>query len=89
MLQKIKTNITNTMGLVTVWATVVSTAWLIVTSTWVTIESSDITVLTTANGAYLGTAFQSVQFLPTIAIISWGFYILNKLFSIIPSGGWH
>lgn len=69
-------------------ALAVSWTWLIVTNTWVHIESSDLTKLTNANQAYLGSAFQVVELIPYIAVVSWGFYVLNKMFSIIPKVGW-
>ncbi len=63
-------------------------AWLTVTNTGVNLEPADLTKVGEANSAYLNSAFQIVDLLPYIAIIGAGFYILNKLFSIIPSWSW-
>jgi hypothetical protein len=40
-----------------------------------------------ANAAYLNSAFQIVELLPYIAVIAGWFYVLNKLFAIIPTSG--
>lgn len=69
-------------GLATVGATSMG---LTVASTGVTIEAGDLTTINDANSAYLSSAFQVVELLPYIAVIAWGFYVLNKLFGIIPS----
>lgn len=65
-------------------ATAKLTAGLIVTATGVVIEATDLAKITDANAAYLNSAFQVVELLPFIAVLSWGFYVLNKVFSIIP-----
>lgn len=64
----------------------VSSLGLVVTSSGVTLEATDISVLNDANTAYLSTVFQVVQLLPYIAVMAWGFYLINKLFGIIPTG---
>lgn len=57
---------------------------MVVANTWVTLETSDLSVITDANSAFLSTSFQVVKLLPYIAVIAWGFYLLNKVFGIIP-----
>lgn len=63
-------------------------AGLVVTASWVTVEASDISTLTDANSAYLSTVFQVVQFLPYLAVMAGWFFLINKIFSIIPGTGW-
>lgn len=86
--RKIKDNAVKIFGLasgaVASWLALV---WLVVTSTWVTLESADISTLNDANTAYLSTVFQVVQLLPYIAVMAGWFFLINKLFSIIPTGG--
>ena len=67
------------------WATTIG---LTVSNTGVVIEASDLTAVSDANAAYLSSAFQIVQLLPYIAVIGGWFYVLNKLFGIIPSASW-
>lgn len=55
-----------------------------VTPEWVTAVSNSATALLT-------TVFEILKFLPVISLIIWGFFVLNKIFSIVKgawSGGW-
>jgi hypothetical protein len=65
-------------------APVLNNSDIIITSTWLVLNSWYFTVITDANSAFLSTSFQVVKLLPYIAVIAWGFYLLNKVFGIIP-----
>jgi hypothetical protein len=36
----------------------------------------------------LTTVFEILKFLPIIALIIWGFFVLNKIFGIVRSAWW-
>jgi len=81
---------TKQIAIITTAVTAVTTAGLTVSNTGVTIDSADLVKVGDANSAYLSSAFQVVELLPYIAVIAGGFFVLNKLFGILPSanGGW-
>lgn len=81
-IQGLKTKAWTVAGMAVMGATTIG---LTVSNTGVTIEAGDLTAVSDANSAYLSSAFQIVQLLPYIAVIAWGFYVLNKLFGIIPT----
>jgi hypothetical protein len=64
-----------------------STAWLIVGTGWVQIEPTDVALVQWANEGFLTSAFQIVEFIPTIAIMAGWMYLLNKVFSFVPKSG--
>lgn len=85
----IKTKVAKIVGVATgAVASASAMVGLLVTATGVTLEASDLTTLTDANTAYLTTVFQVVQLLPYIAVMAGWWFLVNKLFSIIPSSGW-
>jgi len=87
---KILAIIKNKFGVVSkAVVTGLSSMGIVVASTGVTIEASDLTTITDANSAYLSSAFQVVELLPYIAVLAGWFYVLNKLFWIIPKAGWN
>lgn len=76
------------------WALALCTAWTalivagITNSGWImVVDSADITNVNTANSNFLSSAFEILKFVPTIAMVAWGFYVLNKIFSLIPGSG--
>ena len=55
----------------------------------VIVWTGDVADITSANNVFLSSAFEMLKFIPTIAALAAGFYILNKIFSLIPkAGGW-
>ncbi len=69
---------------------VTALSWITTNGSWVvTVEAWDVSQITGANNVFLSSAFEMLKFIPTIAALAAGFYILNKIFSLIPkSGGW-
>lgn len=69
---------------------VTALSWITTNSSWaVTVEAADVTQITSANNVFLTSAFEMLKFIPTIAALAAGFYILNKIFGLIPkSWGW-
>jgi len=67
--------------------TALKTALVIVTATGVTVEAADVTYVSTANGYFLTSSFGILQFIPTLAVLAGGKYVLNKVFSFAPGGG--
>lgn len=62
-----------------------ASALITVSGTGVDITAGDLTQITDANSAFLGSAFQVVELLPYVAVFSGGMYVLGKVFGIIPS----
>lgn len=59
-------------------------AW-ITNSGWImTIDTADVTLVNTANSNFLQSAWEVIKFIPTLAMLAWGFYVLNKIFSFVP-----
>lgn len=65
-------------------AVALGTSLLTVTSTGVTVEAADVTNVSTANGYYLTSSFEILDFIPTLAVLAGGMYVLNKIFSFVP-----
>lgn len=87
MLEKINKIKTQAVALATSGVALVI-AW-ITNSGWVmVVESGDITAVNTANSNFLSSAFEILKFIPTIAMVAGWFYVLNKIFSLIPKSGW-
>lgn len=74
------------MGLGTIAATSVAGALVIVTSSGVTVEDSDVTNVSTANGYFLTSSFGLLKFLAPIAVLAGGVYVLDKVFALVPHG---
>jgi len=67
--------------------TAISTMGLTVANTGVSIDPlTDLVAVENASSAYLTSAFEIVELLPYIAVIAWGFFLVNKLMGVIPSG---
>jgi hypothetical protein len=48
---------------------------------------TDVARVTDATGNFLTSAFEITQFIPVIALLAGGMYVLNKVFSFVPSSG--
>jgi len=72
------------MGYAGLAISALSTALLTVTSTGVTVEDTDVTNISTANGYYLTSSFELLKFAGVIAVLAAGMWVLNKIFGIIP-----
>ena len=72
------------LGMATMVGAAVSTALLTVTASGVTVDSADVTNISTANGYYLTSSFELLKFAGVIAVLAAGTWVLNKIFGIIP-----
>lgn len=62
-----------------------TSALVVVSSTGITVETADVTNVSEANGYFLTSAFGILKFLAPIAVLAGGIYVLDKIFSFIPS----
>lgn len=72
------------LGYLGIGATAVGTAMLTVSSTGVTVDTADVTNVQTSNGYYLTSSFEILKFLPTLAVLAAGMWVLNKVFGFVP-----
>lgn len=63
---------------------VASGAMLTASSTGITVDAADVTNVSNANGYFLSSSFEVTKFLPTLAVLAAGMYVLNKVFSFVP-----
>lgn len=63
---------------------VASGAMLTASSTGITVDTADVTNVSNANGYFLSSSFEVTKFLPTLAVLAAGMYVLNKVFSFVP-----
>lgn len=68
-------------------ALVASTLGLTISGSTVTVDSADLTSVSNSVNSLLTTSFETLKFLPYIALIIGGFYLLNKIFSVVKSAG--
>lgn len=78
---KIKSTAVASIGAVTA---MVTTAMITFTSTGITVETADVTNVSNSNGYFLTSSFEILKFLPTLAVLAGGLYVLNKVFSFVP-----
>ena len=69
---------------VAVVSTAISTAMLTATSTGITVDSTDVTNVSNSNGYFLASSFEILKFLPTLAVLGAGMWVLNKIFNFVP-----
>jgi len=53
----------------------------------IVVETADITLANDASTKTLGSMFEIIKFLPTMALIAGGMFVLGKVMGILPSGG--
>jgi len=88
-------NMLNSIKKFQVASSAMAMSWLALLVAWITnsgwvmvVETADITSVNTANSNFLSSAFEILKFIPTIAMVAGWFYVLNKIFSLIPKAGW-
>lgn len=64
-----------------------SAEMLSISGSQVTVTTEWVTKVNESATALLTTVFEILKFLPVIALIIWGFYLLNKIFWIVKSAG--
>ena len=55
-----------------------------ITQTGISITTNATDEITSANNTYLTSIFEILKFAGVIAVLAWGLYVLNKIFSFIP-----
>lgn len=65
-------------------AVLITQAWVTLSGSQVVVETTDVTKATDAVGAYLGSWFELIKFLPVIAVLAGWSLILSYFMWILP-----
>ena len=58
-----------------------------INSTGAVVEAGAVTATSTANNQYLGSSFEILKFLATMAVLAAGMWVLNRIFNFVPKFG--
>lgn len=61
---------------------------LTISGSTVTVTNDWVNAVRDSATSLLTTVFEILKFLPIIALIIWGFFVLNKIFGIVRSAWW-